>query len=200
MKSGNYFRMIEALESIDRQLVLLINGAHNDVLDEVMWFFSGPYILIPMTLLILWSFSKSYGVKQTGLLLFGIIITIAIADLCSVYFFKEVFMRFRPSYNTELMGELHFHSYSAGEFYKGGLYGFVSSHAANYFALNLLCWTLIKHEWLRIVILIATVLILYSRVYLGVHYVSDVLCGAILGYLIAKLVLHLLILKQIKQV
>ena len=191
--------MIDFLESVDHSLIKTINGFNSEWMDQFMWFFSGPFIVIPIVLLISWTMYKSYSLKESGWILFGIIITIALADLSSVYLFKEVFMRYRPSHHIELSQQLHFYQFDNGDLYKGGKYGFVSSHAANYFALLVLVYGLIQKYWMKILLVLIILIILYSRVYLGVHYVSDVICGAILGYLIAKLVLHLLILNQIKR-
>ena len=191
--------MIDFLESVDHSLIKTINGFNSEWMDQFMWFFSGPFIVIPIVLLISWTMYKSYSLKESGWILFGIIITIALADLSSVYLFKEIFMRFRPSHHIELSQQLHFYQFDNGDLYKGGKYGFVSSHAANYFALLVLVYGLIHKYWMKILLVLIILIILYSRVYLGVHYVSDVICGAILGYLIAKLVLHLLILNQIKR-
>ena len=191
--------MIDFLESVDHTLIQTINGCNSESMDQFMWFFSGPFIVIPIVLLISWTMYKSYSLKESGWILFGIIITIALADLSSVYLFKELFMRYRPSHHIELSQQLHFYQFDNGDVYKGGKYGFVSSHAANYFALLVLVYGLIQKYWMKILLVLIILIILYSRVYLGVHYVSDVICGAILGYLIAKLVLHFLILKQIKR-
>ena len=191
--------MIESIESIDRYLVLLINGYHFQFLDVIMWFFSGPFIIIPIATMVLWSIYTSYDLKQSIYILLGIMIAIGLADLSSVHLFKEVFMRYRPSHHLELLKQLHFHEFDDGQFYQGGLYGFVSSHASNYFALFTICWAIINQKWIKISLLTITLVILFSRVYLGVHYVSDVICGAVLGYIIAYVVLHFLILKQIKQ-
>lgn len=191
--------MIESIESIDRYLVLLINGYHFQFLDVIMWFFSGPFIIIPIAAMVLWSIYTSYDLKQSIYILLGIMIAIGLADLSSVHLFKEVFMRYRPSHNLELLKQLHFHEFDDGQFYQGGLYGFVSSHASNYFALFTICWAIINQKWIKISLLMITLIILFSRVYLGVHYVSDVICGAVLGYIVAYVVLHFLILKQIKQ-
>jgi undecaprenyl-diphosphatase len=66
----------------------------------------------------------------------------------------------------------------------GGRYGFVSSHAANSFNVALLSLLFIKKRWFSVVIIIWASVISYSRIYLGVHYPADVLCGSILGALI----------------
>ena len=75
----------------------------------------------------------------------------------------------------------------------------ITNYNNNYFTVFSIAWGTLSKNWVKYTLLGITLIILYSRVYLGVHYVSDVIGGAILGYLIAKLVLHFLILKQIKQ-
>ena len=190
--------MIESIESFDRALVLLINGAHSSLMDQIMWFFSGPFIIIPISLLILWSLYVSYNLKQVGIVLLGFVLAIVLSDLSSVYLFKELFMRYRPSHHFDLVGQLHFYKFDDGQYYQGGMYGFVSSHASNYFTVFSIAWGTLSKNWVKYTLLGITLIILYSRVYLGVPYLSDVICGAILGYIIAKLVLHFLILRQIK--
>ena len=93
---------------------------------------------------------------------------------------------------------MHFYKFDDGQYYQWVMYGFVSSHASNYFTVFSIAWGTLSKNWVKYTLLGITLIILYSRVYLGVHYVSDVICGAILGYIIAKLVLHFLILRQIK--
>jgi undecaprenyl-diphosphatase len=63
----------------------------------------------------------------------------------------------------------------------GGLYSFVSSHATNAFNVALLSLLFIKKRWYSISIIIWALVIGYSRIYLGVHYPGDVLCGSLLG-------------------
>ena len=66
--------------------------------------------------------------------------------------------------------------------YRGGLYGFVSSHAANAFAVAMVIFLALRKHQPRIwLIFLVSALIAYSRIYLGVHYPFDVLIGAIIG-------------------
>jgi len=178
------------LESIDQKIVLFINGLNTPFLDELMWFISGKLSLLPLYLILLYFLKKHNGWQQTFIILIGLILTISIADQTSVIFFKNTFARYRPSHNEELKNFLHFYQISPGEYYKGGKYGFVSSHAANFFAMIVFLYPFFeehKDKILAILILFG-ILIGFSRIYLGVHYFSDVAIGAFVGSLVGYLV------------
>jgi undecaprenyl-diphosphatase len=72
--------------------------------------------------------------------------------------------------------------------YRGGLYGFISSHAANSFGLAAIVSLIIPDRRLRIFIFIWATIVSYSRIYLGVHYPADVSVGAIVGLISARIV------------
>jgi len=65
----------------------------------------------------------------------------------------------------------------------GGQYGFVSSHAANTFALAMFVGMLFrkKLKWMFIFMLFWAGFVSYSRIYSGVHYPADVVAGTLLG-------------------
>ena len=197
MRFGNFYRMIEKLESIDHSLVLAINAMHSTFLDSFMWFLSGPYILLLLIPFVFYFLFQAYSSKQLIWIFVAIVLTIVLTDQLSVHAFKEVFQRYRPSHNLLLKSQLHLHEYPDGSFYGGGKFGFVSSHAANYFGILTIMFALIGQKWVKIILLVLALLVIYSRVYLGVHYVSDVLCGAFLGFGLAQFVLQFLLLKKV---
>jgi len=73
--------------------------------------------------------------------------------------------------------------------YKGGIFGFVSSHAANAFGIATFLWLVLRKQikWIWIMFVWAAIFS-YTRIYLGVHYPSDILGGGILGTIIGLLV------------
>lgn len=107
------------------------------------------------------------------------------SDQISVHLFKDVFMRLRPCHNpliTDLVHTVNNHC--------GGQYGFVSSHAANTFALACFVGLVLKNhfKWMLPFMLFWATIVSYSRIYLGVHYPGDILGGAVLGALIGFLI------------
>lgn len=127
--------------------------------------------------------------KKNALYIFPIItLLILLSDQTSVHLFKNVFMRLRPCHNPDIANLVHVVDGC------GGQYGFVSSHATNTFALAVFIGVLFKkhYNWLLPSMLIWAAVVSYSRVYVGVHYPGDILGGAVLGVIIANLVLWLL--------
>lgn len=124
------------------------------------------------------------------MILLVIIISVVLADSLSVALFKNVFMRFRPSHNPELEGLVHIVNG-----YRGGDYGFISSHAANTFALAVALSHFLKKKFRYFPFFIFSwaALVSYSRIYLGVHYPGDVICGAMFGSVIALIILKVYI-------
>ncbi len=173
--------MLEILENIDKNLLLSINSWHNSTFDSIMWLVSNSLFGVPFYLLFFGIAVRFFGWKKAIYIILIGGVAVGLADLSSKYLFKEVFLRYRPSHNLELKNQLHLlHNYS------GGMYGFVSSHAANMFAiattLGLFYWR--KNKLIFPLLLLWAGLIAYSRMYLGVHYPSDVFVGGLLGSLI----------------
>ena len=127
--------MLEFLINWDTELLLYLNSLHNTFFDEFMWIVTGTKIWIPLYLLIIFALFQKFKRREAFLILVFFISAVALADLISVKLFKEVFERFRPSQNPAISDFLHLHIFEDGGLYKGGKYGFVSSHAANTFAV-----------------------------------------------------------------
>lgn len=189
--------MIEWLESIDRAIVLAVNSWHTPFLDELFWYISARWTWIPLYLLLIYLSWAQFGLRKTFWFVGIVLFTVAMVDLTSVYFFKEMFQRYRPSHHALLTDRLHFYRLPNGEFYKGGMFGFVSSHASNFFAVSVLTGLSLRKGYPKLIwiLLGISVIVCFSRLYLGAHYLSDLIAGAVWGSLLAWLGYRFLVKK-----
>ena len=181
--------IFDYIDIIDRVIVQTINSCNSPFLDQFMWIVSVKYTWIPLYILLILFYYKKTNLKKSLLFLFFVLISVGFADQISVNFFKEFFQRLRPSHNTLLKDQLHLHIFANGDLYRGGSYGFVSSHAANFSAVLTFAYLVMKKYYSNLFIPFLTLglLVGYSRIYLGVHYLTDIIVGAILGIFIAAL-------------
>ncbi len=188
------------MNQLDTDLFLFLNGDLGSVVDQLMWFASKTWPWIPVYAILIYTIYKRFSLKLFLLAVVGIALCVFLSDRISFEFLKNTVMRLRPSRVPELQGMIHHVKDANGNFYIGGMYGFVSSHAANYAAIitfYLLIMRPVK-RWLVALLIAWCLLISYSRIYLGVHYPGDILGGYVLGIVIAFLVYGLYKLAAIR--
>ncbi len=168
--------MPEWLNNIDTQLFLDLNSAHSSFFDVFFILITSLEVWFPIYLLLVFMLIKKYKVNGLWVILF-FVITVVISDQLSGLI-KDVVQRLRPSHEPMLIGKVN---NLTG---KGGLYGFVSGHATNVFSLAVLVSMLSKNRVISILFFSWAVIVSYSRIYVGVHYPLDLICGGILGALI----------------
>jgi undecaprenyl-diphosphatase len=185
--------MIEWLEHIDQMLFLKINGAHTPFFDALFYWISNKYIWIPLYVFFVVLLLKKHK-KKAVFYIVAAVVLIALSDLISVHLFKNLIQRYRPSHNMDLQNLVHLVND-----YAGGQFGFVSSHASNTMALAIFMIMSMSFEKKIFVALILfwTLIVSYSRIYLGVHYPADVIAGMALGIILA-FIIHFLLKKMIK--
>jgi undecaprenyl-diphosphatase len=172
--------MIETLETIDEKLFAIINSRHSELFDKVMWFVSGIPQWIPMYLMILGWIIYRFR-RKSWLIILALALLITLSDQISVQI-KVAVDRLRPCQDPDIRSWVHL-----VKGHCGGMFGFVSSHAANTFAFAVFTSRLLKNRYYVIFILFWASVVSFSRIYLGVHYPGDVLCGALLGTILAYL-------------
>lgn len=191
--------MFEQLIHIDTELLLAINGWHSPWADTLMWIVSAKTTWIPLYLLLIgllvWRYRKPaitpikwlQKVPACVVMIVMIVLAVGAADFISSGILKDWVARPRPTRVPELEGVLHLVND-----YRSGRYGFVSSHAANTMACALLFSLIWRNKIATIGLMLWVAANCYSRIYLGVHYPTDVLGGIIVGSLVAVVAFFLL--------
>ncbi len=175
---------LQNIIELDKELFLYLNSFHTSFWDTIMLMITRKETWIPLYLSIVYFFIKNYRSKSVLILLF-LVLTVVASDQISVLI-KESVQRLRPVYEPSIEHLVH------NVFRKGGLHGFVSSHAANMFAIFGFTSLIFKNRSYLFLMLFWAVVISYSRIYAGVHYPLDILGGAILGWLIAFVMFKLM--------
>ncbi len=190
--------MLDRINNLDHEIALALNAAQTPFWDSVMLFFSGKLEWVPLYIaLIVLMFLKS--TYQTGnpvaqyknnkklfyhAAALGLIATLltflCTEQVCNIL--KHTVQRLRPGHDPLLDGLLNL---PEG---KGGLYTFVSAHAANTFGLAMITSLIFRRRWYAAVMFLWAAVIGFSRIYLTKHFMSDVVCGAMVGILVAYLI------------
>ena len=188
---------MDYLKHIDQQWLLAINGWHSEWADMLMWYISKSTTWLPLYALLVGLIVYRFGILSPSLcregrrgssllrvliILAGFAVAVGVSDFVSSGIIKPWVCRLRPTHEPALAGMLHLVNG-----YTGGLYGFVSSHAANTMACALLFALLYRNKYATAGLMLWVALNCYSRMYLGVHYPADIIGGLAIGALMATL-------------
>ena len=174
--------MIDYLVDVDKTALLAVNGMYSVFQDAFWWMVSAKWSSLLLVLALLWILMRQNR-RHALLVLLMVAVAVLVADQVSSGLIKHLVERLRPTHDPSLENAVH-----VINGYRGGMYGFVSSHAANFFAIATLV-TLIMRRGLVAAALYGWGLVqCYSRIYLGVHYPGDILGGMIVGLLAGWLV------------
>lgn len=180
--------MNEIIE-LDKQLFLFLNGLGQPMWDGFWSFISEKFYWIPLYIVLLYIIFKKFGFKKTLLIVILTTLMVLVTDQITNVF-KATFQRLRPCH-VEEFGDIMRKVACEGR----GRYGFTSAHASNHFAVAIFLGLLLKpyYKWMLTALLVWAAFISYSRIYLGVHFPLDVICGGIMGVFIGYLFFKLYI-------
>lgn len=173
--------MMPVLDHADRQLMLVMNFTGSHAMDNFWYKYSQRVIWLPLIIAVVATIITLHPGSWREKVVFVIAVAaiILVTDQLASGIIKPLAGRLRPSHTPALAPLLH---YVNG--YHGGLYGFVSNHAAVNVGIATMLCTIFHDRFTRFTLVLYAALMCYSRIYLGVHYPGDVLCGALLGWAI----------------
>lgn len=170
--------MIESLIEYDKALFILLNNLGNTTWDGFWLAYTNKVNWIPFYLLLLFLMFKKYDRKVFILIVVMAILMVAFTDQIT-NLFKDTFERFRPCRQEGVMEQMRFIAVRCGR------YGFFSGHSSNSMAVAVFVGLLLKphYKYLVFFLLFWAALMAYSRIYVGVHYPLDIVCGMAFGAL-----------------
>ena len=170
--------------TFDHDLFLALNFDGGKFMDTAMTVVSGTAMWIPLYLFIFAVIWRRYGWKNCLAFVACLALAMGLADMfCGIFkhsgLLKHVWESFpprpRPMFEPAIRGMVHVVSYAHGP------YGTVSAHAATVAALAVISTLTIRRQWFTWLMVVVTLLVCYSRIYLACHYPMDLLLGLVVG-------------------
>ena len=176
----------QEIHRLDQDVTLWINGFHSEITDVVWVFFSNIPVWIPLYVLIITFIIWRLGWRKGGIVIASAVLTITCCSLFSHYI-KELTERLRPLLDTYML-ENSLHVLETG-----GKYTFFSAHSANTFGLATSTYIGLrmdkraKYGIYAIFMYAWATMVAISRVFVGKHYLGDVMVGISVGILVGLL-------------
>lgn len=172
------------IQDMDMQVLSIFNGSDNIMLDQMVQILTSGLTWIPLYVMLFFVVMRNNETMgQIALVVGSAIFCVLFADGLVDGIIKQLAERWRPSndptfkYMVQVVDDIRPKGYS-----------FCSAHAANTMSLAVFFSLLIRSKMLSITLVIWSLINCWTRLYLGVHYPSDILCGMIIGIIVGILV------------
>ena len=178
--------ILNTINQGDRSLLTAINFDGPTDYDFFWAMYSDKWTWIPFMLVVVYCLLRPGNWRHRLLMVGSVALLFMLSDFVVSSFIKNVVCRPRPSHDPAVMDLL-----SYVNDYRGGAYGFPSNHASNGFAAATFLALLLRNRWVTLSAFLWAIGSCYSRMYMGVHYPTDILCGAMLGIVFAIIIFFL---------
>jgi undecaprenyl-diphosphatase len=167
--------MLDQLIELDKTLLIFLNNLGSPSWDGLWLVVTNKRTFIPMYMVLLYFMCKSLSKKEVMLLVLTVALMILFTDQVT-NLFKFTFERFRPCAQEGV-----FELIRQGEC--GATYGFFSGHSSNSMATAIFVGLMLRPLYKNVIYLLIvwSIVVAYSRIYLGLHYPLDILCGLSFG-------------------
>jgi len=168
--------MIDTLLEYDTELFLFLNNLGSETWDGLWLVITNKLTFAPLYALLLYLIHRHMGLRAMLYLVLLIAVMITFTDQITNVF-KRGFMRPRPCGAQDIIEQLRFIAPRCGK------YGFFSGHSSNSMAAAVLAGLLLRpyYKNLIFILLLWSFMVAYSRIYVGVHYPLDIICGMAFG-------------------
>lgn len=162
---------------MDEAILLFVNGNHAEWADVLMWHISAKLTWVPLYLLLAVMLWRKLGWHRTLIAIIALALFVVLADQTCSHIIRPLVCRLRPSNPDNPLSEM-IHLVND---YHGGPYGMPSCHAANTLGFATLYSLILRRKVVAALLFVWAIAQCYSRMYLGVHYPTDLLAGAAVG-------------------
>ena len=172
------------IQDMDMQVLSFFNGSDNIMLDQMVQILTSGLTWIPLYVMLFFVVIRNNETMgQIALVVGSAIFCVLFADGLVDGIIKQLAERWRPSndptfkYMVQVVDDIRLKGYS-----------FCSAHAANTMSLAVFFSLLVRSKLLTITLVTWSLINCWTRLYLGVHYPSDILCGMMIGIVVGILV------------
>lgn len=167
--------MLENILQGDKSLFVFLNGLGTENFDAFWLFITKQLHWTPFFIVVLYFvYKKVNNWRQFLIVLFLITLLIVVTDQFT-NFIKDTFQRLRPCNDPQIKSIIRIVKDS-------DTYSFFSGHAANSMATTVFVYKILQKKYpYAFCIFLFPLIFAYSRIYLGLHFPSDILTGYLVG-------------------
>lgn len=170
---------MQTLIELDRNILSFFNGSDSLFLDNLVVFLTSGLTWIPLYMALLYVVIKnSETMKQIMLVMGCVFLCMLLSDGMADFIVKPLVGRPRPSHDPLIK-----YAVDIVDGMRGGQYGFFSAHASNTFSVAVFFSLLVRNRTFVTAMLTWSLVNCWTRMYLGLHYPSDILVGLLWGSL-----------------
>lgn len=168
---------LDALIQLDKELLLSVNGSTSLFVDNLAMVLTSAVTWVPLYISLFYIVVRNNeSMKQILLIICCAALCVLLSGTVDDMFVKPNIARLRPSHDSQIAMLV-----DVVDGYRGGKYGFFSAHAANTFSIAIFFSMLVRSKIFSVMLIFWSLLNCWTRMYLGVHYPGDIMCGLIWG-------------------